>query len=40
MANISPTVKNKISTKLGIVDEITIGVASSPEELTSYKALF
>jgi hypothetical protein len=40
MANISPTVKIDISTKPGIVEEITIGVTCSPEELSSYKALF
>ena len=40
MANISPVVKIDISIKLGIIEEITIGVACSPEELTAYKALF
>jgi hypothetical protein len=40
MANISPTVKIDISIKPGIIEEITIGVACSPEELTAYKALF
>jgi hypothetical protein len=40
IANISPTVKINISIKLGIIEEITIGVAFSPEELTAYKALF
>jgi hypothetical protein len=40
MANISPTVKIDISIKLGIIEEITIGAARSPEELTTYKALF
>jgi hypothetical protein len=40
MANISPTVKIDISIKLGIMEEITIGVACSPEEITTYKALF
>jgi hypothetical protein len=40
MANISPTVKIDISIKPGIIEEITIGAACSPEELTAYKALF
>jgi hypothetical protein len=40
MTNISPTVKINISIKPRIVEEITIGVACSPKELTSYKALF
>jgi hypothetical protein len=40
MANISPTVKIKISIKLRIVEEITIGAAFSPKEIKSYKALF
>jgi hypothetical protein len=40
MANISPTVKIDISIKPGIVEEITIGAACSPEELIAYKALF
>jgi hypothetical protein len=40
MANISPTVKIDISIKPGIIEEITIGVACSSEELTAYKALF
>jgi hypothetical protein len=40
MANISPTVKIDISIKPRIIEEITIGAACSPEELTTYKALF
>jgi hypothetical protein len=40
MVDISPTVKIDISIKLGIVEEITIATACSPEELTAYKALF
>jgi hypothetical protein len=40
MANISPTIKIDISIKNGIVKEITIGVACTPEEITAYKALF
>jgi hypothetical protein len=40
MGNICPTVKNDISIKLGIIEEITIGTACSPEELIAYKALF
>jgi hypothetical protein len=40
MANISPTIKIDISIKYGIIKEITIGAACSPEEITTYKALF
>jgi hypothetical protein len=40
MANISPTIKIDISTKPGIIEEITIDAAFSLEELTTYKALF
>jgi hypothetical protein len=40
MANISPTVKIDISIKPGIIEEITIGAACSPEELIAYKSLF
>jgi hypothetical protein len=40
MANISPTIKINIFIKLRIIEEITIGVALSPEELMDYKALF
>jgi hypothetical protein len=40
MANISPTVKIDISIKRGIIEEISIGTACSPEELMDYKALF
>jgi hypothetical protein len=39
MANISPTVKIHISIKPRIMEEITIGAACSPEELTTYKSL-
>ena len=40
MANISPTIKINISIKNGIVEEITIGAAYTPQEITAYKALF
>jgi hypothetical protein len=40
MANISPTIKIDISIKSGVIEEITIGTACSPEEITAYKALF
>jgi hypothetical protein len=40
MANISPTIKINISIKPRIIEEITIGIACSPEELTTYKSLF
>jgi hypothetical protein len=40
MAIISPTIKIDISIKSGILEEITIGAACSPEELTTYKSLF
>jgi hypothetical protein len=40
MANISPTIKIDISIKSGVIEEITIGAACSPEEITAYKALF
>jgi hypothetical protein len=40
MANISPTIKIDISIKNGIIEEITIGAACSPKEITTYKALF
>jgi hypothetical protein len=40
MDNISPTIKIDISIKPGIVEEITIGVSCSPEEIITYKALF
>jgi hypothetical protein len=40
MANISSTVKTDISIKPDIIEEITIGAACSPEEITAYKALF
>jgi hypothetical protein len=40
MANISPTIKIDISIKNGVVEEITIGAACTPQEITAYKALF
>jgi hypothetical protein len=40
MANISPTVKIDISIKPGIIEEIIISAACSPEELIAYKSLF
>jgi hypothetical protein len=40
MANISHTVKIDISIKPGTIEEITIDVACSPEELIAYKSLF
>jgi hypothetical protein len=40
IANISPTIKIDISIKFGIIEEITIGAACSPKEITSYKSLF
>jgi hypothetical protein len=40
LANISPTIKINISVKLGIIEEIIIGAACTPEEITAYKALF
>jgi len=40
MANISPTIKINISIKPRIIEEITIGIAFSPKELTAYKYLF
>jgi hypothetical protein len=40
MANITPTVKIKISIKPSIIEEITIGAVCSPGELTAYKSLF
>jgi hypothetical protein len=40
MANISPTIKIDISIKNGIIEEITIGVACTPQEIDAYKALF
>jgi hypothetical protein len=40
MANISPTIKIDISIKNGIVEEITIGVACTPQEIATYKSLF
>jgi hypothetical protein len=40
MEDIYPTVKIDISIKPGMIEEITIGTACSPDELTDYKALF
>jgi hypothetical protein len=40
MANISPTIQIDISIKLGIIEEITIGIACYPEEIISYKDIF
>jgi hypothetical protein len=40
MANISPTIRIDISVKSRVVEEITIGIAYSLEEITTYKALF
>jgi len=40
MSNISPTVNVDISTKPGIIEEILLGAACSPEEVVSYKSLF
>jgi hypothetical protein len=40
MANISPTIKIDISIKNGIVEEIIIGVACTPQEIAAYKTLF
>jgi hypothetical protein len=40
LANISPTIKINISIKDGIVEEIIIGAACTPQEIAAYKALF
>jgi hypothetical protein len=40
MANISPTIKIDISIKSGVVEEIIIGAACTPQEIAAYKALF
>lgn len=40
MSNISPTIKVYICTKLGIVEEISLGATCSRVEVASYKALF
>jgi hypothetical protein len=40
VANISPTIKIDISIKNGIIEEITIGSACTPQEINAYKALF
>jgi hypothetical protein len=40
MANISPTIKINISIKNGVIEEITIGATCTPQEITTYKALF
>jgi hypothetical protein len=40
MANIFPTIKIDISIKNGLVEEITIGITCTLEEITAYKTLF
>jgi hypothetical protein len=40
LANISPTIKIDISIKPGIVEEIIIGAACTPQEVTAYTTLF
>jgi hypothetical protein len=40
LANISPTIKIDISIKPGVVEDIIIGAACTPKEITAYKALF
>jgi hypothetical protein len=40
LANISPTIKIDISVKTGVVEEIIVGAACTPEEIIAYKALF
>jgi hypothetical protein len=40
LANISPTIKIDISIKQGIVEEIIIGAACTPQKIATYKALF
>jgi hypothetical protein len=40
MANISLTIKLDISIKDGVVEEITIGAACTPQEIIAYKSLF
>ena len=40
MANIFPTIKVNISTNPEVVEDITVGASFSPEEVSSYKALF
>jgi hypothetical protein len=40
LANISPTIKIDISIKPGIVEEIIIGAACTPQEIAAYKSLF
>jgi hypothetical protein len=40
MSNISPTIKIDISIKNGIIEEIIIGDACTPQEIDAYKALF
>jgi hypothetical protein len=40
MANISPTIKIDISIKNGILEEIIIGAACTPQEIDTYKSLF
>jgi hypothetical protein len=40
MANIYLTIKIDISIKNGVIEEITIGAACTPQEITTYKSLF
>jgi hypothetical protein len=40
LANISPTIKIDISIKDGVVEEIIIGAACTPQEIAAYKTLF
>jgi hypothetical protein len=40
LANISPTMKIDIFVKPGVVEEIIVGEACTPEEIIAYKALF
>jgi hypothetical protein len=40
MANISLTIKIDISIKNGVIEEITIGISCTPQEINTYKALF
>jgi hypothetical protein len=40
LSNISPTIKIDISIKDGIVEEIIIGAACTPQEISAYKTLF
>ena len=40
MTNISPTIKIDISMKSGVVEEIIIGAACTPQEIIAYKSIF